>query len=81
MNQQRVRSVAIFDGVVTSHERITESADSNKRKINNIYLLLPLGMDGADWLPCLVLKKLQQLTVTIGSYMFMSRPMIEATRL
>ena len=65
---------------MTSHERITESADSNKRKINNICLLFPLGMDGADWLPCLVLKKLQQLTVTIGSYVFMSRYMVKATR-
>ena len=42
--------------------------------------LLCLCMDGADWLPCHVLRKLPQLTAPIGSCLFMSRHMVEATR-
>ena len=79
LKQQRVRSVAIFDDVVASHQRIAEKAAFNTQQMSNDFLFFPLGMDDADWLPCLVLKKLQQLTVTIGSFVFMSRHVVEAT--
>ena len=79
MNKQRVRSVAIFDDIVAWHQRIAERAAFNSQLMTNDFVFFPLGMDDADWLHCLVLKKLQQLTVTIGSCVFMSRHMKEAT--
>ena len=75
-----VRKVAIFDGVLAWQQRIAERAAFNSQQMSDVFLFFPLRMDDADWLPCHVLRKLPQLTAPIGSCLFMSRHMVEATR-
>ena len=75
-----VRKVAIFDGVLAWQQRIAERAAFNSQQMSDGLLFFLLCMDGADWLPCHVLRKLPQLTAPIGSCLFMSQHMVEATR-
>ena len=80
MSKQLVRRVAIFDGVLAWQQRIADIAAFNSQQMSDGFLFFPLRMDDSDWLPCLVLRKLPQVTVPIGSCVFMSRHVVKATR-
>ena len=74
------RRVASFDGVSAWQQRIAERAAFNSQQLSEGFLFFPLRIDDADWLPICAYTKLRQLTVPIGSCVFMSRHMVEATR-
>ena len=80
LSKQMVRRVAIFDGVLAWQQRIADRAAFNSQQMSDGFLFFPLRMDDSDWLRCLVLRKLHQVTVPIGSCVFMSRHMVRATR-
>ena len=75
-----VRKVAIFDGVLAWQKRIAERAAFNSQQMSDGLLFFLLCMDGADWLPGHVHRDPPQLTAPIGSCLFMSQHMVEATR-
>jgi len=76
LSKQLVRRIAIFDGVLAWQHRIADRSAFNSQQMSDGYLFFPLRMDDSDWLPCLVLRKLPQVTVPIGSCVFISRHMV-----
>ena len=73
LSKQLVRRIAIFDGVLAWQNRIADRSAFNSQQMSDGYLFFPLRMDDSDWLPCLVLRKLPQVTVPIGSCVFISQ--------
>ena len=62
--------MSIFNGVLAWQHRIADGSALNSQLMSDRYLFFPLRMDNSNWLPCLVLRKLPQVTVPIGSCVF-----------
>ena len=80
LQKQLVRKVATFDGALAWQQRLAERVAFNSQQMSDGFLFYALCAEDAAWLPLQAFGHVSKLTVSVGSCLFMSRHMVEATR-
>ena len=80
LKKQPVRTVATRDGALAWQQRLAERVAFNAQQMQDGFLFYHLSAQEASWLPVQATRLVSKLTIPVGSCVFMSRHMVEATR-
>ena len=80
LQKQLARKVATSDGALAWQERLAERVAFNPQQMCDGLMFYPLCAKDATWLPLQAFTQVSEMTVPLGSCLFMSRYMVEATR-